>query len=177
MAYDPNLHHRRSIRLPDYDYSETGGYFITICARNQDLLFGEIVDGEITLNEYGTIVEQCWNDLPNHYSNIELDTFIIMPDHVHGIIIINESKETVGTAGSSGTGRVRDHAPTTTKIHGLSEIVRAFKSYSAKRINQLRNATGQPFWQRNYYEHVIRNEADMERIRQYIHDNPYKTED
>ena len=88
MKYNPQIHHRRSIRLQDYDYSSEGAYFVTMCTQNRECLFGEIVNGQMILNEYGKIVEQCWNDLPNHYDNIALDAYVIMPDHFHGIIFI-----------------------------------------------------------------------------------------
>jgi len=88
LKYNPHIHHRRSIRLQDYDYSSEGAYFVTMCTQNRECLFGEIVNGEMILNEYGKIVEQCRNDLPNHYDNIALDAYVIMPDHFHGIIFI-----------------------------------------------------------------------------------------
>jgi len=89
MTYNPEIHHRRSIRLRDYDYSQAGVYFVTICAWKKECLFGEIKNSEMFLNEYGEIVMRCWDDLPNHYQYTQLDEFVIMPNHVHGIIVIN----------------------------------------------------------------------------------------
>jgi len=157
MKYNPEIHHRRSIRLKDYDYSQEGAYFITICTKNRECIFGRIVDGKMQLNKFGEIVRYTWFDLPNHNTNVELDQFIIMPNHIHGIIII-----TVG-AGSE---------PAPTQKHGLFEIIRQFKTFSAKRINEIRNTPNLPVWQRNYYEHIIRTEDELHRIREYIINNP-----
>ena len=121
MAYDPEKHHRRSIRLKGYDYTQPGAYFITICTQGRECLFGEIIDGEMHLNEAGQIVVQTWQDLPNHISNVQLDAFVVMPNHVHGIIIITDRAGVVGSgsvgAGSVGSGSVgagSEPAPTTT---------------------------------------------------------------
>ena len=88
MTHDLKKHRRRSIRLKDYDYSQSGAYFITICTHNKEILFGEILDGEMQLNEWGNVVEDCWDEVPRHFKNVELDAFIVMPNHVHGIIIM-----------------------------------------------------------------------------------------
>ncbi len=168
MTYDPARHHRRSIRLKGYDYSQPGAYFVTICTHQRRCLFGDVVDGEMRLNEAGGMVEWTWYDLPNHIDNIELDAFVVMPNHVHGIIII---REPVVGAGSVGAGS--EPAPTT-KRHGLPEIVRQFKTFSARRINRWRGTPGTPVWQRNYYEHIIRDEQSLNRIRQYILENPIR---
>ena len=122
------------------------------------------------LNEFGKIVEWTWHDLPNHVVGIVLDAFVVMPNHVHGIVIIADD---VG-AGSVGAGS--EPAPTTTpappKRHGLPEIVRQLKTFSARRINDHRGMRGVPVWQRNYYEHIIRNDNELNRIREYIMNNP-----
>jgi putative transposase len=96
MAYDPEKHHRRSIRLKGYDYTQPGAYFITICTHGRECLFGEIIDGEMHLNEAGQIVVQTWQDLPNHVPNVQLDAFVVMPNHVHGIIIITDRTGGIG---------------------------------------------------------------------------------
>ncbi len=159
--------HRRSIRLRDYDYARAGAYFITVCAHNRECLFGEIIDGEIRLNAFGELAQFCWDDLPKHYPNVELDAFVIMPNHVHGIIVLTDS-----------VGAGLRPAPTTMKFkrHGLTEIVRALKSFSARRINESKSSQGTQVWQRNYYEHIIRNERDLNTIREYIVNNPLKWE-
>lgn len=179
MTYDPERHHRHSIRLKGYDYAQAGAYFVTICTHNRECLFGDVVDGTMRLNEFGDIVYQTWMDLPNHVANIVLDAFVIMPNHVHGVIFITDS---VG-AGSepAPTITTTEPAPTMAKPghaelrrHPLPEIVRQFKTFSARRINELRGTPGISVWQRNYYEHIIRDESSLNRIRQYIQDNPLR---
>ena len=149
-------HNRHTIRLKGYDYAEEGGYFVTIITQGREMLFGRVVDGEMVLNEFGRIVENSWNDLINHNADIELDEFVIMPNHVHGIIVLEPSDR----AGL-------EPAPTV-----LSEIVRQFKTFSARRINQLRHTPGKPVWQRNFYDHIIRDEKDYEAVVNYIYLNP-----
>lgn len=154
-----NIRARRSIRMPGYDYSREGAYFVTICAYDRGCLFGEIKDGGMQLNEFGKIVGRCWYDLSNHYKNMELDCFVIMPNHIHGIIKI--------------VGAGFKPAPTDVDTnHGLPEIIRALKTFSARKINQIRKNPGMPVWQRNYYEHIIRGEDELNRIREYIINNP-----
>jgi REP element-mobilizing transposase RayT len=209
VKYNPDKHHRRSVRLKGYDYTQAGAYFITICTQGRECLFGEVADDEMHLNEYGRIVRDVWFDLPNHVSNVVLDAFVVMPNHVHGIVVIVngdvvgvgvDGADSVG-AGSVGAGSepaptvtttttaepaptattttpapttTAEPTPTPTKRHGLPEIVRQFKTFSARRINEHRGTTGTPVWQRNYYEHIIRDDASLNRIRQYILNNPIK---
>jgi REP element-mobilizing transposase RayT len=172
MSYDPNKHHRRSIRLSGYDYSQKGIYFVTVCTQNREHLFGRIENGEMQMNDAGRMVEFTWFDLPNHNPHIVLDEFVVMPDHVHGVILITDGNADVDVGAGS------EPAPTeptpTTERHPLSEIVRQFKTFSAKRVNQIRGITGIPVWQRDYYEHIIRNDAELDHVRQYIANNPAK---
>jgi len=181
VRYDPQKHHRRSIRLKGYDYTQTGAYFITVVTHSRECLFGAIVDEVMHLNVAGEIARACWDDLPNHYPHIELDTFVVMPNHVHGIIVLTDNAG--GMVGASlklapteraPTERApTEHTPATTaKRHGLPEIVRAFKTFSARRINDMRNTPGVPVWQRNYYERIVRDATELNRIRQYVIDNP-----
>jgi len=169
MPYDPRRHHRHSIRLKGYDYSLSGAYFITICVHHGQCVLGAIDNAEMRLSAYGNIVAATWESLPDHYSCIELDAFVVMPNHVHGIVVlVDASTDTLPTA---ETGL----EPALTRNghrHGLPEIVRAFKSFSARGINQSKGIQGQPFWQRNYYEHIIRNERAYLAIREYILSNP-----
>ena len=123
--------------------------------------------GEMRLNEFGEMVKRSWDDLVSHYHRVTLDAFVVMPNHVHGIIVLDQ--EDVGAGFNPAP---TDHG--FTKRHGLGEIVRGFKTFSARRINQTRATPGTAVWQRNYYEHVIRNEPALNRIRQYIVDNPAK---
>jgi REP-associated tyrosine transposase len=168
MRSDPAKHHRHSIRLKGYDYACAGAYFVTICTQNRECLLGEITNGVMASNSFGAIVQACWDDLPNHYPNMELDAFVIMPNHVHGIVKLTD----VVGAGLVGAGLRPAPTENAAKRHGLPEIVRAFKSFSARRINELREMSGTVVWQRNYYEHVIRNDDELNRARRYILDNP-----
>ncbi len=171
MRYNPDIHHRRSIRLRGYEYSHAGAYFVTLCTWQRECLFGEIVDGEMVLSNIGSIAAAVWTDLSSHYRQVELDAFVIMPNHVHGLIVFcdEQAEETI-----SQQGRV-ENPPLQDEIrHGLPEIVRGFKTFSSRRINAIRHNRGCPVWQRNYYDRVIRNENEMSRARAYIVDNPSK---
>jgi REP element-mobilizing transposase RayT len=178
MTYNPAIHHRRSIRLKGYDYSQAGAYFITVVVQGRENLFGEIVNGEMRLNAAGEIVLQTWNDLPRRFPSIELDASVIMPNHGHGIIVIGH--DTVGATLASPDASSNDQgaassAPTN-DAPTLAAIMRAFKSISAISVNRQLAREGQPLWQRNYYEHIIRDEKDLNRIREYIINNPLKWE-
>jgi len=152
-------HHRRSIRLQGWDYSEARAYFVTICTQNHQCLLGDVVNDEMLLNECGGVVAQYWEWLRGQYLHLDLDAWIVMPNHVHGIIVIGEA-----CRGGSRT------APT--KGKPLGRLVGAFKTVSTKQINLMRGTPGAPVWQRNYYEHIIRNEEECNLIRKYIADNP-----
>jgi REP element-mobilizing transposase RayT len=152
-------HRRRAIRLREYDYRQPGAYFITVVAHRRAVLFGEIEGGETRLNEFGQIVERAWTDLPEHYLNVQCDAFVVMPNHIHGIIVLGEPIVGAG------------FKPAPTRRHGLPEIVRALKTFSARRINNLRHTPGASVWQRNYYEHVVRNDGELRRVREYILNN------
>ena len=154
---------RRSIRLPGFDYSQPGAYFITVCTRNRACILGDVTEGKLRLSAAGRLVQAVWEELPQHYTHVHLDAWTVMPNHVHGIAILeSDSVDHVGAG--------LKPAPTTR--HGLPEIVRAFKTFSARRINAVQETIGTALWQRNYYEHVIRDEGALNRIRQYITDNP-----
>ena len=168
MKYNPEKKYRTSTRLKNFNYSSNGYYFMTICTQNRECILGEIENGKIKLNDIGNIVESTWDDLPNH-NNIRLDSFIMMPNYIHGIIHI------VG----AGSKPALNHANTRADLESaptrsLSEIVRQFKSFSTRRINKKQNVIGISIWQRNYYEHIIYNDKELEKIRKYICDNPYK---
>jgi putative transposase len=195
VTYDSEKHHRRSIRLKGYDYAQAGAYFVTIVAREWACLFGEVAEGQVRVSEHGVIVQDAWNGLPTHHPSVELDAFVVMPNHVQGIIVLRDAD--AGGAGfkPAPTGSVPrlsiDERATPIQIppmvsvlgqttparrHGLPEIVRAFKTFSARRINAARGTTGEAVWQRNYYEHIIRNDVSLNRIREYIIDNPLRWE-
>lgn len=173
MTYNPDIHHRRSIRIKGYDYSQEGYYFITICTHNKEHLFGKITDGVMELHEYGQIVKTEWLKTPEMRPNIKLDEFVIMPDHFHGIIIITnrclDTMHRVPTTDNIKKTMEQFGKPTSNTI---PTIVRGFKSAVTKQINIIRNSSGVPVWQRNYYEHIIRNEESYIRISEYIKNNP-----
>jgi REP element-mobilizing transposase RayT len=152
------------VRLPNHDYSSAGAYFVTICTVNKHCLFGEIKNGTMQLNQYGEIVQQCWNDIPKHYFGINNEIFSVMPNHIHGIINI---KEEIGRSGSK---------PDPTNRHALPEIVRSFKTFSAKDINEIRHLPGTHVWQRSFYEHIIRTDNEYREIGEYIYYNSLKWE-
>jgi REP element-mobilizing transposase RayT len=165
MTFNPDIHHRQSNRLREYDYSQAGGYFVTICTWQRESLFGEIVDAEMRLNNLGYLVCDAWTDLTRHYRHVALDAFVVMPNHVHGIIFISDVEARAGLK----------PAPTV-KWHDLSEIVRGFKTFSSRRINESRNNQGCPVWQRNFYDRVLRNGDELTRARAYTINNPLKWE-
>ena len=175
QKYDAEKHHRRSIRLKEYDYSQAGAYFVTVCTHNRECILGEVANGEVLLSEFGKIVESVWFDLPKHYPNVELDAFVIMPNHVHGIIIVGDVAVGAGLIDHAGADHVgAGFKPAPTRQYALSEVVRGFKTFSARRINEIRATSGTPVWQRNYYEHIVRDEDRLNRIREYIINNPMR---
>ena len=159
---------RRSIRLPGFDYAQPGAYFVTICTWDRACVLGQVVNDEINLSQAGRVVQATWEDLPRHFPHVRLDAWIVMPNHVHGIIVLTDPDDMPVGAGFKPAPANNSGSPR----HGLPEIVRAFKTFSSRRINAARSTVGAPFWQRNYYEHVIRNDESLNRIRQYIKDNP-----
>jgi putative transposase len=167
VTYNPEIHHRRSIRLKGYDYSLAGAYFVTVCSWGKGCIFGEIADGEIHLNEYGEIVMKCWNGIQDHLPHVETDEFIIMPNRVHGIVFMVGARHAVPlqTIGEQFAKPVSGSLPT---------IIRSFKSAVTRSSNIFRNTPGTPVWQRNYYEHIIRNDKELQTIREYIRYNPLK---
>ena len=160
MKFDPQKHHRRSVRLKGYDYSQAGAYFVTIVAWQREMLFGGIVKGESILNEFGEIVREEWERTAVVRPNVELGEYVVMPNHFHGILVFREN-----------VGATRRVAPTL-QSGSLGAVMAQFKSIVTKRINGLRNVTGLPIWQRNYYERIIRDEHEMDRIHRYIESNP-----
>ena len=182
MIQAPSQCQRRSLRLKEHDYSQEGAYFVTICTQNKVAVLGEIVDGAMRLNRFGNVVNKCWREIPHHFPDVEIDTFVIMPNHFHGILVIHNCRGTACRTTSinnmrrgevtSPTPRDAETAPL--RKHTLGQIIAYFKYQTTKSINKIRLTPGNRVWQRNYYEHVIRNEDDLNEIRQYILDNPVK---
>jgi len=182
MSYNPNIHHRCSIRLKGYDYSQEGLYFVTICCQHRECLFGKIVGGKMILNNAGKIVDDCWLAIPNHFPNVILHEYVIMPNHFHGIIEI-----TVGAGSARPNDNTRPARPDVNIVNNINDnanlermdlgranpaptvgnIVGYFKYHTTKRID-----LPTKLWQRNYYEHIIRNERSFNHIAEYIVNNP-----
>jgi putative transposase len=183
MKYDPAKHHRRSIRLRDYDYTQAGAYFVTICTQDRQPVLGEVVHGEMVLSDPGQTVQTIWREMPQHYPGAEVDAFVVMPNHVHGIIILVGATPRVGATPCGcpeSSGQARGPAPT--RPLSLADVVHRFKSLTTARYRLGVPQDGwQAFpgrlWQRNYYEHIIRDEEELNRIRQYITDNPARWDD
>ena len=195
VHFDRERRHRRSIRLEGYDYTQPGSYVVTPCVHGRECLFGEIVDGEIHLNDRGDMVRSAWHDLPGRCPGLSLDAFVIMPNHVHGIIILpsrrGESRIRPGPLRVTNVAPQKyerraytdpkqgDHKdrPYGTAARSLGRFIQAFKSITTGAyIIGVRERGWPPFagrlWQRNYYEHIIRNEDDLTRARTYIVENP-----
>jgi len=186
MKFDPRIHHRRSIRLKGYDYRQAGGYFVTMVTQGRDALFGEVVNGEMILNDAGEMIVRWWLELPNKFPNVNVDIFVVMPNHFHGIIFITDATD-VGDdlrvvpdlrdddggehAGSpQRAGSPRQNAP-------LSQMIQWFKTMTTNEyIRGVKQLGWKPFngkvWQRDYYEHIIRNPSAADRIARYIESNP-----
>ncbi|MCK6509065.1 transposase [Myxococcota bacterium] len=239
MKYDPEKHHRRSIRLKGYDYSRAGAYFVTLCTHDLACLFGDMVEGEMRLNDAGRMIQTVWDEIPMFYPGVDVDEFVIMPNHIHGIVVlvgqvqghigqaqIGQAQAQIGQAqigqaqigqaqigqaqigqaqigqaqigqaqgqiGQAQIGQAQGPAPTISGHIGqaqigqaqgpaptlsLSDVIHRFKTLTTKRYaDGVKQSGWQPFfgrvWQRNYYEHIIRDEKSLARIRQYILDNP-----
>jgi len=175
MRLDPDHHHRRSIRLKGYDYTQRGAYFVTICTQNRACLFGDIVDGKMLLNDAGRMVQTVWEAMPVHYMGVVIDAFVVMPNHIHGIVVL------VGAApcGRPPMGQAQGPAPTVAM--SLPDVVHRFKTMTTKQYaDGVKQSGWSPFpgqlWERNYYEHIIRGEDSPNRVRRYIADNPAQWE-
>ena len=200
--FDPQKHHRpfdgaqgrRSIRLKGYDYSSEGTYYVTIVAQGRECLFGEIIDGEMHLSKYGEIIQKWWDEIPVHFTNVELGVFVIMPNHIHGIIFIidnrrgevisprdhpnSNNQENVNNKNQGGgtndeiTKNQGGETPPLPR-RTLGQIVAYFKYQSTKEMNKIETENSiTKFWQRSYYEHIIRNEKELQQKTDYIMDNP-----
>lgn len=204
MTY--RFYNRKSIRLQKHNYAAPGIYFVTICTQNRKCLFGEIMHGRLELNDRGNMVQKTWHEIPKYYSNIDIDVCQIMPNHIHGIIIVKSTNHLLAPVGANprvrpnteisqnvktpyqkrlaqDTGQTQGSAPTVTgKISGLPDIIKRFKSLTTKQyIDGIKRCNWPPFdkrlWQRNYHEHIIRNNDELNKIRIYIKKNPTNWQD
>jgi REP element-mobilizing transposase RayT len=168
-------HHRRSIRLQGYDYSQPGAFYVTIVTWQRECLFGEVVNREMVLNKFGLVVKQEWERLTKRFPNIELGSFIIMPNHMHGIIVVISGRGTANRddldGGSSRRAPTREGFQKPVK-GSIPTMIRSYKSAVAYRVNLMRRTSGVPVWQRNYYEHIIRDQRDLQNKTDYIEANP-----
>ncbi|MFC2016022.1 transposase [Chloroflexota bacterium] len=195
---------RRSIRLPGYDYASPGAYFVTVCVCEGECLLGEVVDSEMRLSDCGRLAHDFWAQIPLHFPNVSIDSFVIMPNHLHATVVIEEGvvegsdgrTEGKGVAGVKGeatsplqktwdndrgrgavaapVGAEDTDEPPSDRVKGpsLGQIMAYFKHQTTKQINGMRDSVGIPFWQRNYWEHIVRSEESLNRIRRYIEGNP-----
>ena len=183
MTYDPKKHHRRSVRLKGYDYASPGWYYVTICTHDRNFLFGEIVQSQMRPSRTGEIAQECWNEIPQHCQRVTLDVSIVMPNHLHGIIVIR---------GDTRCGRDTPwRVPTTARREAfgkpvpgsLATLLRLFKQavtvQARARIAPpdgvgARHGVPLQVWQDDFYEHIIRSEKELNRIREYICNNPLR---
>ncbi len=191
MPFNPEIHNRKSIRLPGYDYSREGLYFITICTKNKEHLFGHIANGNMFLNDIGQIAHQCWAAIPDHFPNAALHAFVIMPNHLHGIIELKNGGGNLTIGGVSAVG-VENFQPLppppptpepltlTPQRHAFQQMIprsiaAIVKGFKIGVTNWCREHTDiETVWQRNYYEHIVRDDASYDRISKYIICNPEK---
>jgi putative transposase len=198
MKFDPQKHHRRSIRPKNYAYASEGAYYVKVVTQGRECLFGEIVDAKMYLSNYGEIVQKWWDNIPNHFPNVETGAFIIMPNHIHGIVFVTEERrgEVISphdqpndnnqkNTSNIDTSHQREESMQTSETDNqggeipplrrptLGQIVAYFKYQSTKEMNEADNiGIITEFWQRNYYEHIIRNEKELKQKMDYILDNP-----
>jgi len=172
MRYDPFRHGRSSIRLAGIDYASPGTYYVTVCTQDRACLFGDVINGEMVLNACGKIVREEWERSARVRPELRIDAYVVMPNHLHGIVQITRWGHGGDVVGVGAHG----HAPLQGALHrpprSLGSFVGRFKGAVTRRINALRDTGGSPVWQRNYYEHIVRDKEDLSRIRRYIEDNP-----
>ena len=177
--HNPDHHHRRSIRLRGYDYTQPAAYFVTICTHDRAYLFGRVVNGEMKLNKLGAVARRCWLAIPEHFPNTRLDVFVIMPNHVYGVIwIVDDPNDRNDAGGAKNVSPLPFERRTAPRPRGTSKtigsIVRGFKIGVTKWARQ--NTNVHTVWQRNYWDRIIRDERALNAIRQYILENPVRWE-
>jgi len=197
--YNPNLHKRQSTRLKGYDYSKEGNYFLTICCQDKECLFGDVVNGKMILNNIGEVVNECWLKIPNHFPKVKLKEYVIMPNHIHGIIeLINDEKSVSNNTAvenlrvinlKAENEQLLNFIPIKNSIiqnnfqkctpRSIGSIIKGFKIGVTKWIRDKNNFEPiliESVWQRNYHEHIIRDNREYEKIVKYIINNPSKWE-
>jgi REP element-mobilizing transposase RayT len=169
-SFEPQRYHRASIRLRGYDYTRSGKYFVTVCTHQRACWLADVSGGLVVLSALGRIVEQVWRHLPRHFPGIELDCLVVMPNHLHCILVL-AGRPGAGSPVKRGSHN-QDNHPRGTASGSVAAVVQNAKSIAARRVNDARAAPGAPVWQRNYYERIIRDDAELSRIRRYIEENP-----
>jgi putative transposase len=180
MMLNSTIRRRRSLRLKGYDYSMAGAYFVTICAQERACLFGDVTAGVMRLNDAGQMVATSWEAIATRFSGVEIDQFVVMPNHLHGILVLPDAREAT-TKGATTRVAPTVGAPLVGAPARLGEVVGGFKSLATVGYINGVKANGWPgfrgrLWQRNYYEHIIRDETALNRVRRYIDENPARWE-
>ncbi len=166
MKYDPDHHHRRSLRLRGYDYRQPGTYFVTAVLQDRECLLGEVVNDEMCLNEPGRMVQSVWQDTPSFYPGVGVDSFIVMPNHIHAILVLDGARR---DGGETSGGRVLS----------VGDVIQRLKTLTTRRyVDGVQHQGWRPFrkrlWQRNYYEHIVRDAAALRRFQEYVVANPLR---
>jgi len=207
MVFDPRVHHRRSIRLRGHDYAGGGAYFVTICTVDGKCLFGEVVEGEMSLNEAGGLVQKTWDSLPTRFRSLVLDAFQVMPNHIHGVFVLpgpgldsalakatgapvvqpfedcrGRARPTLVGSGhnrqeTASRPRTKSNTKASARRTSMGDVVGAFKSISTIAVNKLLLRTGRRLLHENFYEHIVRDVSELESIRDYIIHNPQRWRD
>ena len=171
MTYDPERHHRHSIRLKNYDYAEAGAYLVTVCIERRECLLGEIIDGQMAVNEWGQVAGEVWEQIAERWPTVDLDVSVVMPNHTHGIVILRDE----GQAGEEGSDGTEGGGTPPLQIRAkptLGAVVAYWKYQTSKRINAARQTPGTRVWQRNFHDRIIRSEEMLDNTRAYITHNP-----
>jgi putative transposase len=162
---------RRSIRLNNYDYRESGAYFVTVCTWQRIPVLSRVSADGVRLSPAGRIVHRVWEELPDHFPHVSLDAFVVMPDHVHGIVLFGPAlADRIDAEWQAGAGMGRSRP--VVRAGSLGAVMRSFKSAATRAINEARRQPGQPLWQRGYWDRVLRNDVELARARDYVADNP-----
>ena len=161
--------YRKHLRIKGFDYRDHFAYFVTLCTANRQHAFGEILDGIWQPTRRGLIASDCWQDIPNHHSFVELDKFVIMPNHMHGVLCFVGDTDVAAAVAATPASPIRAHGPLS---KSLGSVIGSYKSAVSRTINKLRPGAASNLWQTNYYEHIVRNDRSLDLIREYIESNP-----
>ena len=172
--YDPQIHHRHSIRLRGWDYTSTAGYFVTICTHERECLFGAIANGHLRYSREGKVAARCWEAIPDHFAHVILGRWVVMPNHVHGILVFGVAGAQVGAqVGAQHAAPLPDSPSVPHVVPGsLGAVIRSYKAAVTREINVMDAIPGRKVWQRNYWDHIIRDDNGLWRIQEYIANNP-----